>query len=317
MSMISTLRSTASPKLREAGFRLMCKKPVNIVLRRLARPLLGHLPWSVVHSIPLIGETSVDLPDGRRLVLVSDGYDSLASRMSWTGIDGFEPESQRLFLKLAESSRLVLDVGSHIGLYALLAAVGRPERTAVAFEPVLRNVGYLRNNVIRNAADNIIVEEVAVGDRDGSILLKVPDTLRLPATATLNEGSNGGVDTTEVPIVSLDTYVTEHGLGPVDLIKIDVEGAESAVLRGARHIIEEHRPAIICEVLHGVGDTKAMTASFKGTDYRFFLVTGDGLVEHRELIGDPTFFHKNYLIIPDADIEERLGATLIKQETLT
>ncbi len=313
--MISELRSTASPRLREAGFRLMCKKPVNVILRRLARPLIDYLPWSVVHSIPLIGETSVDLPDGRRIVLVSDGYDSLASRMSWTGIDGFEPESQRLFLTLAESSRLVLDVGSHIGLYALLAAVDRPERTAVAFEPVVRNVGYLRNNVVRNTADNIVVEQVAVGDRDGSILLEVPDTLRLPATATLNKGSNGAVVTTEVPIVSLDTYVAEHGLGPVDLIKIDVEGAESAVLQGARHIIEDHRPAIICEVLHGVGDTKAMTASFDGTDYRFFLVTGEGLVEHGELIGDPTFFHKNYLIISDADIEERLGATLIKQET--
>ena len=76
-----------------------------------------------------------------------------------------------------------------------------------------------------------------------------------------------------------------------------MEGAEAAVLRGAADIIRDHRPAIICEILHGVGDTEGATAAFQGADYRFFLVTDDGLVEHDALVGDPSYYYKNYLII--------------------
>lgn len=291
----------------------MCIPPVNAALRRAVRPFADRLPWGVVHSIPLIGETTVPLPDGRSIVLVADGYDSLASRMSWSGIDGFEPESLRLFIHLAQSSKVVLDVGSHIGLYALLAAVGRPDVTAVAFEPVPRNLRYLRTNVERNGADNITVVEAAVGATTGSMTLRIPATLRLPATATLNDRADAG-EATDVAVVALDDYVAEHGLAPVDLMKIDVEGAEEQVLRGARRIIDEHRPAIICEVLHGIGDPAALTGLLAGSGYRHFLMTGDGLIEHEQLTGDPTYFHKNYLLIPDEAIGDRLEAGSIIAE---
>lgn len=297
---------TTRERVRAAGFRAMCVRPVNIALRTAVRPFRDLLPWGVVHSIPMVGEVRVELDDGREIVLVSDGYDSLASRMYWSGLDGFEPESLRLFLDLCRTSTTILDVGAHIGLYALLASADRPGTTTIAFEPVARNLRYLRGNVTRNATPGLTVEPAAVGDRDGTIVLYIPQTTRLPATASLLESAGDEIVPTEVPIVSIDEYVRGSGLESVDLIKIDVEGAESSVLRGAARVIREHRPAIVCEVLHGIADTETATALFDDTDYRFFLLTDDGLVEHEHLVGDPTYFFKNYLLISDSQIADRL-----------
>ena len=297
---------TTRDRVRAAGFRVMCARPVNAVLRTAVKPLRELLPWGVVHSIPMVGDVHVDLDDGREIVLVSDGYDSLASRMYWSGLDGFEPESLRLFLDLCKTSTTVLDVGAHIGLYALLASVDRPDTTTVAFEPVERNLRYLRGNVARNATRGLTVEPAAVGDRDGTIVLYIPQTTRLPATASVLENAGDEIVPTEVPIISIDEYVRSSGLESVDLIKIDVEGAESAVLRGAAQVIRDHRPAIICEILHGVADTDAATTMFEDTDYRFFLLTDDELVEHERLVGDPSYFYKNYLLIPDSQVADRL-----------
>jgi FkbM family methyltransferase len=284
----------------------MCAPPVNATIRTAIRPFRNRLPWGFVHSIPMVGDVHVDLGDGREIVLVSDGYDSLASRMYWSGLDGFEPESLRLFIDLCKTSRTVIDVGAHIGLYALLASTDRVDTTTIAFEPVERNLRYLRDNVARNATPGLTVEPAAVGDHDGTIVLYIPQTTRLPATASVLENTGAEIVPTEVPIVSIDSYACTHELESIDLIKIDVEGAESAVLRGAAHVIREHRPAIICEILHGIADTDAATAMFEDTDYRFFLLTDGGLVEHERLVGDPSYFYKNYLLISDSQVGARL-----------
>jgi FkbM family methyltransferase len=299
-------------RLRALGFRLMLVRPVNVALRALIKPFAKRLPWGVVHSIPTVGDVPLDLPDGRRIVFVSDGYDSLASRVAWSGMEGFEPESLRLFLQLLDSSETVIDVGAHVGLYALMASVDRPDVTTVAFEPVPRNLQYLRKNVARNHTPNLQVEAAAVGDHDGTITLYIPETTRLPATASIVESNSAEKVGTEVAIVSLDSYVKTHAIGSVDLIKLDVEGAEAAVLRGAAGIIRDHQPAIICEILHNVGDSAGATEVFRGSDYRFFLITDDGLVEHDSLVGDPTYFFKNYLLIPASQVAGRIDSNLIK-----
>jgi FkbM family methyltransferase len=205
-------------------------------------------------------------------------------------------------------------VGAHIGLCALLASTDRPETITIAFEPVPRNLAYLRNNVARNVTPSLTVESAAVGDRDGTISLYIPHTTRLPATASILESTGAEIVPTEVPITTIDSYARTHELKSIDPIKIDVEGAEAAVLRGAAHVIREHQPAIICEILHGIADSDAATAVFEGTDYRFFLITDDGLVEHEKLVGDPSYFYKNYLLISASQVTERLSVRRISRQ---
>ena len=310
-----------SNAMRTLGFELMRFRPINVVLRAVVGRVRSRLPWGLVHNIPMVGEIELDLPDGRQVVLVSDGYDSLASRVYWSGIDGFEPESLRLFLELLETSEAVLDIGSHVGLYALLAAVDRPDTQVYAFEPVPRNLEYLRANVARNDASNVVVEAAAVGASDGEIVLQIPDTHRLPATATTRDRTPGGAADRTVPtkvdLVSVDGYLTGREHGSIDLIKLDVEGAEADTLRGAVETIERYKPAILCEILHGYADSEAIDAMFQGKGYRFFLVTDDGLIEHEALVGDPSYFYKNYLIIQADDVERRLATPVTSLEDRT
>ena len=225
------MNAGAKAMIREVGFQAMRVKPINIALRRVARPAPRPPALGGGAQHPDGGEIHVDLEDGREIVLVSDGYDSLASRMYWSGIDGFEPESLRLFLHLSRRAEVIFDVGAHIGLYALLAAAGRPEVTTVAFEPVARNLGYLHGNVARNDADNITVVEAAVGARSGTVELRVPRRCgsrpprRSPRTTPRRPGRGAAGVARRLR--------GRRGVRRVDLIKIDVEGAQYDVLRGA------------------------------------------------------------------------------------
>ena len=133
------------------------------------------------------------------------------------------------------------DVGANIGLYALWAArlVG-PAGEVHAFEPVPRTAALLASFVSQNAADNVRVVQAAVGASGGTVsLATVPGASGLAQVAATGEVS--------APMTTLDAYARRHR--PPRLVKIDVEGHEVAVLAGARELLAEQRPAVVCEVI--------------------------------------------------------------------
>jgi FkbM family methyltransferase len=149
-----------------------------------------------------------------------------------------------LLRALARARYTVVDVGANIGYYMLLfeSAVGAAGRI-VAFEPEPDNLVELRANVEGNALNNVAIHPVAVGSRSG--------------TVAFARGINGGVredagamtgNEIQVPVVTLDDALT----GPVDLIKIDVEGYEEEVLLGATKTLQAHRPALFVEIHPGL-----------------------------------------------------------------
>lgn len=140
----------------------------------------------------------------------------------------------------------VVDVGAYLGAFSLVAAriVGSSGRV-FALEPDPRNVPHLRRNVAINGYEGIVrVFAVAASDKSG------------PARFYLNDGDASGSSLVrayprarlvEVPCVSLDELLAE--VGRVDAVKIDVEGAEPAVLRGTASLLERSPEAhLICEV---------------------------------------------------------------------
>lgn len=308
-----TALSNGLASARAAAFDALRRPALNRAARAVVRPLRNVLPWSVVHNIPILGEVEVDLPDGRRVVFVTDGYDSHASRLYWSGIDGFEPASLRLWLKLLANAKTVLDVGANVGIYGLISAVDNPGVNVHAFEPVPRTFEYLERNRDRNNAANLVVENSAVGETDGTITLHIPRHTRLPSTASVIDIPDEASDDVEVTLVSLDRYTADNGIGPVDLFKLDVEGAEAMALRGAARILDEDKPLILCEVLHqNVGPE--MNSVFDDSKWAFFLITEHALVQHRELIGDPSYLFKNYLIVPTEKVATHLAGFTIVDE---
>lgn len=133
---------------------------------------------------------------------------------------------------------VVLDVGANIGVLTVmlsdLAARGR----VVAFEPSQENLRYLRANVGRRK--NVEIVEAAVASYDGH--LQFDDNPDYPAGAHIAPGGN-----VSIPCRSIDSWALEHGLTRLDVMKIDVEGAEPQVLSGAAETIRRFCPTIVAE----------------------------------------------------------------------
>jgi len=153
----------------------------------------------------------------------------------WLGV--YERAKAIEFTKHVGAGALVFDVGAHAGYYTLLAAraVGRSGKV-VAFEPNERNVAFLRGHVVLNRLDNVDVVDAAVGMTEGRSRFDVQ-------TADGHQGRLSESGSVEVEVVSLDAIVAKTGRLP-DVVKIDVEGGEGAVLRGAATTLKIGHPMI-------------------------------------------------------------------------
>ena len=148
---------------------------------------------------------------------------------------------------------VLIDVGAHIGYFSLKGAakVG-PGGRVVAFEPNPETLAELRSNVAASHADSIVtVEPVAASDRDQQFTLYATHGMNTGASSLSKENAEvfdkapGAYPVRGRPI---DDVVSELGLTRVDAIKIDVEGAEAGVLRGALKTMERFHPKVVIEV---------------------------------------------------------------------
>ncbi len=166
-------------------------------------------------------------------------------------------------------SDVVYDIGANVGIYALALASGAPDRRVVAFEPSPASVDRLRRNVRANAPSlerRIDVLACGVGDDSGEHPFYVSTYPELSAfdRASATRWAATVADVRSVPIRRLDDIVLEDDLPSPDHLKIDVEGAAPAVLRGARGTLERYRPTVFVEIhdegLAGdvPGETKAI-----------------------------------------------------------
>ncbi len=174
-------------------------------------------------------------------------------------ISTIEGEVESALLGLLRPGETVYDVGANIGWFTLLAArqVG-PSGRVVAFEPSLANAAYCKSNAAGNGLGNITVIPAAVGDRDGWASFADDTSLK-------GRLSDEGGD--EVPILSLDTWLSETGQAPPQVIKMDIEGAECAALRGMGETLRTRRPTLIIE-LHGTNAEVADLLDAAGYEHR-------------------------------------------------
>jgi len=158
----------------------------------------------------------------------------------------YEPDTVRILSTLLAPGMTFLDIGAAFGQYTLLAAgaVGNSGKV-YAFEPDPVSFDWLDRNVRRNYLGNVTAVEIALGDTVGALDLYIgaPDNL---GTTSLRQQYNYSGRAVRVDVMPLDRYFERVGLDRVDVIKMDVEGAESLVLRGAQKLLAM-RPAMIIE----------------------------------------------------------------------
>jgi len=193
--------------------------------------------------------------------------------------------------QLIKEDTVLLDIGANIGTVALRAAAISGSGKVYAFEPDTDNYTSLQYNIGLNHFKNVIPVKKALG--------AVMQQSRLFKVNRFNTGMNRILSASDsfsdfetIEVSTLDEEAIRLKLNRIDLIKIDVEGYELNVLKGARAVLEKFHPLIIVEVievnLKNNGQTSAQVIEFlKEFGYRFIdLKNGKPLMEINHLETD-------------------------------
>jgi FkbM family methyltransferase len=162
---------------------------------------------------------------------------------AWEGI--YEESVQQLFVKFSKPGTVVFDLGANYGFYAMLAA--REGADVFAFEPDQENAKALA----RHAAMNDLVSRVhiipsAVYSYTGKIEIEPPDVGSSHGNAHTRHRGSKTLGASYVTCTTLDDFVQANP--KPNFLKMDVEGAESEVLKGADRLFRTSRPHLLCEI---------------------------------------------------------------------
>lgn len=190
---------------------------------RIYRFLVRHLVGEDIISVSVHGQ-KMYVPTTFGLTLLSAGtYQS-------------EKLMTNLFIEFLTEGMIVVDVGAHVGFYTLLAARAVGNKGKVfCFEPEPSNYALLLKNIKENSYSNVVPVQRAVTDTTGHVELFIARDSSGHSVGSHNQLQKAII----VDSITLDDFLAgrEH---PVHLIKIDVEGAEMAVLKGMKRIIDNN-----------------------------------------------------------------------------
>lgn len=189
------------------------------------------------------------------VTLLADRHDQAWDRLARQG--HHERDAEAFLTAFLEDGDVAVDVGAHVGmLCALMASRVGPSGQVLAFEPDPRNRAALRRSIARHGhGRRVEVHDTALSDSDGAATLLRPDG----AWGAFLAGPDGRADavrgffhssvvtTHAIETARLDTFLRSHRVDRIDLIKVDVDGPEVAILRGAAATLRAHQPAVIVE----------------------------------------------------------------------
>lgn len=214
----------------------------------LGRTPAGRLILTAIRRLLAGGSIHVRGGAGFGLLLATDHL-PLAHVQGYGLVRGvLEPEVQEALRRHVAPGAVVFDIGANIGFFSMLSAsLAGPAGRVEAFEPVAPSAAAVLANGSLNGFSNIRLHQVAVAEDPGQARFCVPMD---QSWAHLNlRGRHPNTDfELSVPLISIDSEIAEGRLPVPDVVKIDVEGAEVAVLRGMRKTLGAHAPVIICEL---------------------------------------------------------------------
>ncbi len=228
----------------------------------------------------------------------------------------FEPNEFSFLHGFLKPGMVFVDVGANDGYYTLFAArrVGKAGKV-VAVEPSTRERVNLRRNLVRNHLDNVHVVPAALGAVAGDADLRLAHGTH-SGHNTLGKFAHDDVtpaDLERVMVKTLDEVVAELGLGRVDFVKIDVEGAEASVVAGARGALASIRPVMLLEIndgalcAQGMGAEAFLASLRRDFGYEILVFsTSTGLLEPY-VDGGP--LSANVIASPRERVSELLGTT--------
>jgi FkbM family methyltransferase len=211
---------------------------------------LGSLVYQVAYRLSTPrGATEIEV-SAHGLRLVGPANDKLMMPGLYGGY--YEEQEVAVFTRLATNSRVIVDVGANIGLYACLGAKHLPPTgRVIAIEPVPANVAFLRRNVeLNEMSGKVDVLAAAGGQALGEVTIHlVPNNAALASASTTRAAKMRSTESVTVPVTTLDSYFDQQPDLLPDIIKVDTEGYDGYVLMGAATTMKRADPTLFVEYL--------------------------------------------------------------------
>lgn len=213
-----------------------------------------------------------------------DLNEHMGSQIFWRGF--YSGPQIALLRHLLEPDHVFVDIGANHGEFSVVAARQVPRGRVVAFEPNDAIHRRLRFNIESNGFENVTLSTSGLSDEPGVARIyqaaeRFDDGTTHLGLATLYPTERRGQVVQEIELTTLDAFVKDAGLERVDLIKIDIEGAELSALKGADEVLTRFRPHIILELNQGTCKSAGYTMAdlldhLSGYGYTFFEIAADG-----------------------------------------
>ena len=240
--------------------RRVISSGVERIPQRLRQALLGS-PSDPTHMANALHMILNMLPGSRVTCLpcrgVLKGYHM---KIDWSRHRSFvygtwEPAVVNALVEIVRPGASAVDIGAHVGFYTLiLSKMVGPQGRVLAFEPLPWNFRVLCDNIQLNHCTQVEAINKALLDRTCTLDAEMPEGEPLPGSVAFHMSDGTGQATADA--LALDDFLRDTGQ-PVNFMKIDVEGLESLVLKGASRTIEAYHPALIVEVHHFNGSPDA------------------------------------------------------------
>jgi FkbM family methyltransferase len=241
----------------------------------------------------------------------------IESTIFWDGVDAFEPTTIRWWCELSKRSKYVFDIGANTGIYSLVAKTLNPNAEVHAFEPLGRIHAILEENLrinnLRVPSLPTKAHRMALSDYSGmGKMFDLPVEHMYTAALNRNVHAERGQPLQSVqesvPVMRLDEFLHQQNIQGMDLIKIDVESHEPAVIRGLGECLRAFHPTMIVEIWNNeVG--VAVEDALEGCDYCYFALAAERPERTLHIRNDfPDKGYINYLVCTQKMAHE-LGLT--------
>jgi FkbM family methyltransferase len=210
--------------------------------------------------------------------IIYNNNSQIENEIFWEGLTGkWEKESLKLWINLCKNAQSIIDIGANTGVYSLAAKTVNPYAKVYAFEPHPLFFEQLRKNVKKNNFD-IQCYQQAVSNVDGNLTIA---------------DYSGQKQNISVNSVTLNTFISQHKIDCVDLMKIDVETYEPQVMEGFSKYLLDFQPTIIIEILNNHVAEKIFNA-VKNLNYLYFNINENGGIRQTKSIEKSDYY--NYLL---------------------
>ena len=244
-------------------------------------------------------------------VLFNKSY-SFGQKIRWLGLLAKTRRNQRMMrlaaaimAKSDAAEPVIIDIGANVGLFTTaFIAAAKPPKLILAIEP--SNYVFAILKIVTAKLERVRCRKLALSHESGEVQLKTPVKKSGSLRVGLSHIGDGDGDeitafVENVQAKRLDDLLTAESITHVDIVKIDVEGAEQHVINGAPNVINKTKPIWFIELVQARADNFTGSASdifqqFIGAGYQAFILNDDYGWDPVTAISDAT----DYLFVPVA-----------------